>query len=126
MSVEAIQGGCNDCLIDSLRQCLSLDTDPRKVRSDLMLVFGGALEARARVTPNSYLDLDSHWRVLLQSLFRHNTCGASPECDLEMFCVVSLYRNNVNSGLVVGNIQAARRLVIFNTSDVHFDPCLPR
>ena len=64
--------------------------------------------------------------ILLQSLFRHNTCGASPERDLDMFCVVSLYRNNVNSGLVVGNIHAARRLVILNTSDVHFDPCLLR
>ena len=66
-------GGCNDCLIDSLRQCLGLDTDPRKVRGDLMDIFRDALDARARVTPNSFLDPDSHWRTLLQSLFRHNT-----------------------------------------------------
>ena len=119
-------GGFNDCLIDSLRQCLSLDTDPRKVRHDLVLAFADARDGRARVSSSSYLDLDSHWRTLLRSLFKHNTCGVNPECDLRLFCVISLYRDNVNNGLVVGDINAPHRLVVMNTSDVHFDPCLPR
>ena len=68
-------GGHNDCLIDSLRQCLGFDTDPRRVRADLMEAFADALDERTRVTANSYLNLDSHWQALLQSLFRHNTIG---------------------------------------------------
>ena len=40
--------------------------------------------------------------------------------------VISLYRDNVNNGLVVGDVRAPQRLVIMNTSDMHFDPCLPR
>ena len=119
-------GGCNDCLIDSLRQCLALDTDPRKVRADLMMAFADAQDNRAKVTSNSYLNLDSHWQGILQALFKHNTCGVSTECDLHSYCVVSLYKTNVNNGLVVGNVNAPRRLVIMNTADVHFDPCLPR
>ena len=60
-------GGFNDCLIDSLRQCLGLDTDPRRVRNDLLSSFASSPDARARVTPNSYLDLDSHWRILISA-----------------------------------------------------------
>ena len=119
-------GGFNDCLIDSLRQCLGLDTNPWKVRDDLMVAFTHATDARALVTYNSYLDLDSHWRTILRSLFNHNTCGVNQGCDLELYCVVSLSRDRVNHGLVVGNASAQHRLVIMNDSDVHFDPCLLR
>ena len=42
-------GGCNDCLIDSLRQCLALDTDPWNVRDDLMIDFADAQDHRATV-----------------------------------------------------------------------------
>ena len=125
MLATAVQG-TSTIASSTLRQCLALDTDPRRVRADLMVAFGDVPDRRARVTLDSYLDLGSHWRTFLQSLFKHNTCGVSPDCDIEMFCVVSLYRNNVNNGLFVGNIYAPRRLVILNTSDVHFDPCLPR
>ena len=118
-------GGLNDCLIDSLRQCLGLDTNPRDVRRELVLAFAGADDERARVTNNSYLDLDSHWETLLCSLFAHNSCGASRHCDVQLFCVISLYRDNINNGLVVGSLHAPHRLVVMNTSDVHFDPCLP-
>ena len=122
-------GGMNDCLIDSLRQCLGLDTNSRKVRDDLMKDFAEALDQRARVTENSFLDLESHWRRLLQSLFMHNASGIPRDCDLESYCVISLYTHNGTdsaNGLVVGNIMARNRLVVMNTSDVHFDPCLPR
>ena len=111
-------GGFNDCLIDSLRQCLDLDTDPRMIREDLTVAFADAKDERARVTSNSFLDLDSHWQVFPRALFRHNTCGVSRECDLQLYCI--------NTGQVVGDIGAPRRLVIMNTSDMHFDPCLPR
>ena len=119
-------GGCNDCLIDSLRQCLKLDTDPRKVREDLLMEFADDEDRRAKVTSNSYLNLDSHWQTLLRALFKHNTCGTAPECDLDQYCVVALYRDSPNNGLVVGNFHAPCRLVVMNTSDRHFDPCLPR
>ena len=119
-------GGCNDCLIDSLRQCLALDTNPRKVRADLVKAFAHAQEERAKVTDESYLNLDSHWQEILRALFRHNTCGAGAECDIHMYCVIALYKTSVDNGLVVGDINAPRRLVVMNTADVHFDPCLPR
>ena len=78
-------GGCNDCLIDSFRQCLGLGTDPRKVRRDLMLRFAKPSDARARGNLDSKLDLDSHWQTLLRSLFKHNACGVSSACDVVTF-----------------------------------------
>ena len=119
-------GGFNDCLIDSLRQCLGLDTDPRRVREDLVSAFADASDERARATHNSFLDLDSHWETLLRSLFAHNSCGVSKDCDLQLFCVIALCRDNVNMGNVLGHIHASRRLVVMNASDVHVDPRLPR
>ena len=119
-------GGYNDCLIDSVRQCFSLDTDCRKVRHHLVSLFADAADDRAQVTSNSYLNLDSHWKELLQALFGFTTCGANPACDLASFCIIALYRDNVNNGLVVGDIRAPKRVVVMNTSDIHFDPCLPR
>lgn len=95
------------------------------MRTDLVAAFGRNTDPRAYVSYNSYLDLGSHWEVLLASLFRHNTCGARTECCLADFCVVSLFRGNENNGLVVGDVNAPRRLVVMNTGDAHFDPCLP-
>ena len=119
-------GGYNDCLIDSVRQCLCLNTDPRRVRDDLLTAFAAVTDSldRAHVTSNFYLDLDSHWEVLLRSLFRHNTCGAPTECDVTSYCIISLSRYNNRHGNVVGNFRAPNRIVVMNTSDSHFDPGL--
>ena len=52
------QGACsNNCLIDSLRQCLGMHSDPELVRQDLLRDFCNA-EGLARVTQRSFLDLE--------------------------------------------------------------------
>ena len=53
----------NNCLIDSLRQCLQLTCDRVAVRNDLIRDFGQAA-GRAEVTIQSYLDADSHWQAM--------------------------------------------------------------
>ena len=83
-----------------------------------MAEFGHAGDERAHVSHNSYLDLDSHWETLLRSLLTHSRSAVRPEFNLEAFCVVSLFRNTENNG------NAPRRLVVMNTGDMHFDPCL--
>ena len=121
---RAAEGERNNCLIDSLRQCLGLTADRKKVRADLQAQFGSAVEDRAKVTDSSYLDVDFHWRAILHSLFRHNTSGLPLHCDINEYCVIALYTNNPGNGSVNGNLAAPHRLIVLNTSDIHFDPCL--
>ena len=120
---RAVNGEFNNCLIDSLRQCVGLVASRPAVRNDLLVEFGSAV-GRAKVTASSFLDVDAHWQSILQSLFRHNTSGLPHVCDTQSFCVVALYANRVGHGIVLGNLRAPNRLVVLNNSDVHFDPCL--
>ena len=124
---EASRGEENNCLIDSLRQTLSLQCDRGSVRLDLQSEFGAPdrLEWRRHVSHNSYLDIEFHWRAILRSLFRHNSSGLASNCDLEEYCVLALFGNVPGNGTVLGNPNARYRLVIVNWGDVHFDPCLP-
>ena len=124
---EASRGEENNCLIDSLRQTLSLQCDRGSVRLDLQSEFGApdGLEWRRHVSHNSYLDIEFHWRAILRSLFRHNSSGLASNCDLEEYCVLALFGNVPGNGTVLGNPNARYRLVIVNWGDVHFDPCLP-
>ena len=120
---RAVNGEYNNCLIDSLRQTLGILSDRSAVRNDLLSEFGTAV-GRAKVTASSYLDVEAHWQAILRSLFRHNTSGLSTACDTQAYCVVALYANSVGNGVVLGDLGAPNRLVVLNTSDVHFDPCL--
>ena len=113
----------DNCLIDSLRQCVGIVADRKLVRDDLMQEFHTAV-GRAQVTQTSFLDVESHWRAILQSLFKHNTCGAPAQCDIRQYCVIALDATNPGNGNVNGNLSASNRLVVMNTSDIHFDPCL--
>ena len=124
---DASRGEENNCLIDSLRQTLSLQCDRGSVRLDLQSEFGApdGLEWRRHVSHNSYLDIEFHWRAILRSLFRHNSSGLASNCDLEEYCVLALFGNVPGNGTVLGNPNARYRLVIVNWGDVHFDPCLP-
>ena len=49
----------NNCLIDSLRQCLGIVADCRQVRRDLINEFEGAT-GRDRAAVVSYLDAGAH------------------------------------------------------------------
>ena len=90
-----------------------------------MRAFGTA-EGRARVTLTSFLDVDSHWKEIIESLFRHNLVGLPTDVEADNFCVVALFSDRPDHGVVLGNAHARRRLVVLNTADIHFDPCLPR
>ena len=119
-------GEFNNCLIDSLRQCLGdFHCDRRQVRSDLRTEFGNYVGSDA-VTHTSYLDVELHWKAILRSLFRNNTDGRSVTVDLDDYCVVALDGDRPGHGVVLGNMHAMHRLVVINWGNVHFDPCLPR
>lgn len=120
---RAREGEHNNCLIDSLRQCIGITADRKLVRDDLENEFRNAA-GRALVTQTSFLDVESHWRAILRSLFLHNTSGAPAQCDVDQFCVIALDATNPGNGNVNGNLSAPNRLVVMNTSDIHFDPCL--
>ena len=113
----------NNCLIDSLRQCLGIDVDRKKVRADLERTYRDAI-GREQVTHTSYLDIESHWRAILQSIFKHNTSNSPRECDLDEYCIIALYATNEGHGWTNDNLNARYRLVVLNTDDIHFDPCL--
>ena len=120
---RAHEGEYNNCLIDSMRQCIGIHVDRRKVRADLVQVFGSA-PGRADVTHSSFLDVESHWRSILESIFRHNTSGIPAVCNIGDYCVIALDATNPGNGNVNGNLAAPYRLVVLNSNDVHFDPCL--
>ena len=121
---SASNGEYNNCLIDSIRQCLGLECDRKLVRQDLEVIYARAT-GRARVTETSYLDVDHHAQDIIRSLFRHNTSGQQSECSIADFCVIALYANREGHGSVVEHLTAPNHLVVLNTADVHFDPCLP-
>ena len=117
-------GETNNCLIDSLRQCLHhAGCDRKLVRRDLQEEFCRAT-GRSLVAYSSYLDVECHWQAILRSLFKHNTSGEPTTCDTTRYCIVALYANRPGHGVVLGNLNAAHRLVVINWNDTHFDPCL--
>ena len=128
----------NNCLIDSLRQCIGITADRivelrRQVRRDLQRDFCNAA-GRARVTHDSYLDVESHWRTILQSFFQHafplpQSQHAFPlpqSCEVNDYCVIALHADSDGgNGNVNGDLRAPYRCIILNWGDRHFEPCLP-
>ena len=122
-------GECrNNCLIDTLRQCLRINADPEVVRQDLLRDYANA-SMPATVGERSMLDLGSHWQAIVRSLFAHNQSGLPTEINIHDYCVIGLYYdvhgNSANHGDVMGNLNARQKLIVLNEMDVHFDPCLP-
>ena len=119
------EGERNNCLIDSLRQCLGIKTDRKKVREDLIREFGNKPDGdRAQVTHMSFLDIHSHWRAIIQSIIKHNTSNFSTECNLKEYCIIAIYATDIDQGWTNEQLTARYRLVVLNTDDIHFDPCL--
>jgi len=125
---DGSRGEYNNCLIDSLRQCLDdVSCACATVRRDLQMEFGGyeGPDRRRLVTHTSYLDVESHWQAIVCSLFRHGSSGSAGAVNVAEYCVVALYGDRPGHGVVLGSLHATNRLVIVNWGDVHFDPCLP-
>ena len=114
----------NSCLIDSLHQCVDLAVDRRLVRQDLLDEFKDAAYP-AKVTQTSFLDVESHWKAILRSLFRHNTSGKPTRCNVEDYCVITLAEHAPGCGAVCGNLRAPHRFLVMSQHNVHFNPCLP-
>ena len=93
------------------------------MRRDLLAQYSDAV-GRARVTTNSYLDVQSHWAAIVQSLFCHNTSGERTTCNVESYCVIALSHEREGHGSVEGRRAATRKLVVMNYRDMHFDPCM--
>ena len=116
-------GGCNNCLIDSLRQCLYIQSDNRAVRKDLQAQFALAPGA-AKVTAHSYLEVHRHATSIVQGLFKYNSSNRPKDVDVRDFCVVALSANSEN-GDVVGDVNAPHQLLVMNYDNVHFDAVIP-
>ena len=125
---DPTKGEYNNCLIDSLRQCLdNLECDCKAVRRDLELEFDEALDNERRlVSRTSFLDIGYHWEAIMRSLLRHNTSHRSTAFNPEEYCIVGLDGNRPGHGVVFGRRNAPNRLVVVNWNDMHFDPCLRR
>ena len=84
----AEHGEWNNCLIDSLRQCLGgVQCDRRVVRKELQAQYGNGFQQdpRSVVTADSYLDVELHWAAILRSILRHNTSGLTRSFDPTIF-----------------------------------------
>ena len=120
-----MEGTCeNNCLIDSLRQCLGILADCRHARRDLLAEFAEA-SGRACVTMHSYLDIEAHGSSIVRNLFLHNTNSRPPICNVDDFYIVALSADNVGHGTTVGRRGDPFTLVVLNHHDMHFDPCIP-
>ena len=62
---------------------------------------------------------------IIRILYRRNTSGQESECSVGDVCIIALYANREGHGSVVGQLTTPNHLVVLNTADVHFDPCLP-
>ena len=84
------------------------------MRRDLQRDFCNAA-GRARVTYASFLDIDSHWRAILRSLFRHRTSKPPQSCEENDYCVIALHADSDGrNGNVNGDLRAPHRCVILN------------
>ena len=119
----------NNCLIDSLRQCLSealgshFYCNRNLVRADLQVLYPPGCSYE--VTFSSFLDVTAHGVVILRSLFANTTSHRHVAFDAPAYCIIALSRDLVANGVVVGNKSAPHRLVVLNTGgNTHFNPLL--
>ena len=68
------------------------------MRRDLIAQYANAV-GRARVTINSYLDVESHWAAIVKSLFLRNTSGELTTCNVDFYCVIALSHEGEGIGL---------------------------
>ena len=100
----------NNCLIDSLRQCLSevhgspSQCDRNLVRADLQKRF--PLGNAEHVKFSSFLDVKAHGKAILQSLFAHTTSHRHVDFRLESYCIRAFTRDHQDQGDVIGSNDA--------------------
>ena len=115
---SASGAGCN-CLIDSLRQSLELVCNVSKVRESLEEIHRGKF---SHIDHMDFLQLDWHWRDILQLLSQHNLC--KKRLDVNDYRVICVDLNLPGHGDVYGSPQASRILHICRQNLNHFVPLL--
>ena len=108
--------GCN-CLIDTLRQCLNLICNVAYVRQVLEERHRGR---NSQIQYMEYLQLDWHWRDVLELLAQHNLVDRS--FDVNDFRVVCVDMNMPGHGDVFGRAEARHTLYIGRQNLNHFVP----
>jgi len=108
--------GCN-CLIDSLRQCLNLICNVSYIRQVLEDRHRGQ---DSQIEQSDYLQLDLHWRDILELLAQHNLCERNFDVnDCRIVCVDMILCGH---GDVVGSDEAHHILYICRQNMNHFVP----
>ena len=110
-------GADNNCLIDTLRQKLNIIASVGSVRRRLQERFPSG---EARVTAHNFLELQAHWRAVLE--FLGQTAGRP--IDTNHYRVVCLDLTIGHSGDVVGT--GALTLHIARVGLNHFVPLIRR
>ena len=113
---RASGSGCN-CLIDTLRQCLNLVCNVSYVRQLLEERHRGQ---NTHIEHMDFLQLDWHWRDVLQLLSQHNLCDRI--FDVNDFRVICVDMNLPGHGDVFGRVEARHNLYICRQNLNHFVP----
>ena len=107
----------NNCLIDTLRQKLSIIANVSSVRRRLQERFPSG---EATVTANNFREHQAHWRAVLEFLGE----ATGHPIDTNQYCVVCLDLTIGHSGDVVGT--GALTLHIARVGLNHFVPLIRR
>ena len=110
--------GCN-CLIDTLKQKLGIICDVPRVRAELQKRH---TRGPSRIRPHDYLELQYHWRDIIELLGRCNLIGGQKPLDSRQFKIVCVDMLYIGSGDVEGDGQ--RTLCIAWQNRNHFVPLL--
>ena len=106
----------NNCLIDTLAQAIG-DT-----RCDLSLIRRELRRRHPTLRPLQYLDLETHWRDVIELLGLYNTSPTGGAWSPDHFRITCLDLCFLGSGNVVGD--GARCLPIARQNQNHFVPLL--
>lgn len=118
-------GEDNNCLINTLSQCVNTECDVSRVRSDLIDLFSIA-PGRGLVTGRSFLELDIHGQAVLQAIYRHATAGPV-DIDIDRYCIIGVSIHDVgHGGVVVGPRDAEIKCMVVCEDYQHFRPLLPQ
>ena len=125
---------CN-CFVYSLEQCVQIATDVDAVRISLQVDFPrtcgpGCSPTAAACTNNcmkvyerNYLSTD-HWSAVLRSIGQHAR-GGPQNVDVSQYCLRVIDLAFVNSGVVLGDPAAPRKITVAREGRNHFVPVLP-
>ena len=110
-------GAQNNCLIDTLRQKLEIIADTKYVRRRLQERFPSG---EAQVTNDNFLELQAHWRSVLEFLGE----ATGRPIDPDLYRIICLDLVIGHSGDVVGTGHTTLHIARVGLN--HFVPLIPR